>query len=241
MGKFVNRLTAINPLRTLRQVPCIFARPVWYSIAVSNTATTSPAANNAQPNAENRLKNAFTQLKSNISAAIPFILPKNPERMLSIFNEICKLHPDSHLVIVGDYKSYAKFDGLKKYAEENGFSDKITYTGLRKDVPDVMQAFDAFVLPSRYEGFGIVYIEAQAAGLMTFGTAKVVPEEVDCTPLMHFIDSQSEDKLWAKQILENSLDYERKDTAKEIENCGFEISVEAKKLQQFYEDKTKGN
>lgn len=76
---------------------------------------------------------------------------------------------------------------------------------------------------------------------MTFGTAKVVPEEVDCTPLMHFIDSQSEDKIWAKQILENSLDYERKDTAKEIENCGFEISVEAKKLQQFYEDKTKGN
>ena len=69
------------------------------------------------------------------------------------------------------------------------------------------------------------YIEAQAAGLMTFGTAKVVPEEVDCTPLIHFIDSQSEDKLWAKQILENSLDYERKDKAKEIENCGFEISV----------------
>lgn len=195
------------------------------------------------PSTRKRIRNEFGI--ADTTFAVGFVgrlyYQKNPERMLSIFNEICKLHPDSHLVIVGDYKSYAKFDGLKKYAEENGFSDKITYTGLRKDVPDVMQAFDAFVLPSRYEGFGIVYIEAQAAGLMTFGTAKVVPEEVDCTPLMHFIDSQSEDKIWAKQILENSLDYERKDTAKEIENCGFEISVEAKKLQQFYEDKTKCN
>ena len=195
------------------------------------------------PSTRKRIRNEFGI--ADTTFAVGFVgrlyYQKNPERMLSIFNEICKLHPDSHLVIVGDYKSYAKFDGLKEYAEENGFSDKITYTGLRKDVPDVMQAFDAFVLPSRYEGFGIVYIEAQTAGLMTFGTAKVVPEEVDCTPLMHFIDSQSEDKLWAKQILENSLDYERKDMAKEIENCGFEISVEAKKLQQFYEDKTKGN
>lgn len=128
------------------------------------------------PSTRKRIRNEFGI--ADTTFAVGFVgrlyYQKNPERMLSIFNEICKLHPDSHLVIVGDYKSYAKFDGLKKYAEENGFSDKITYTGLRKDVPDVMQAFDAFVLPSRYEGFGIVYIEAQAAGLMTFGTAKVV-------------------------------------------------------------------
>lgn len=128
------------------------------------------------PSTRKRIRNEFGI--ADTTFAVGFVgrlyYQKNPERMLSIFNEICKLHPDSHLVIVGDYKSYAKFDGLKKYAEENGFSDKITYTGLRKDVPNVMQAFDAFVLPSRYEGFGIVYIEAQAAGLMTFGTAKVV-------------------------------------------------------------------
>ena len=75
-GSFVNRLTAIKPFRIFRQVLCIFTLPDWYSIAVSNTATASPATNSAHPNDENKLKNAFTQLSSNISAAIPFIIPK---------------------------------------------------------------------------------------------------------------------------------------------------------------------
>ena len=157
--------------------------------------------------------------------------------MLRIFNEICKKHSDSRLIVVGDYKCYPKFSGLTDYAVKNGIYDKITYTGLRQDVPDVMQAFDAFVLPSRYEGFGIVYIEAQAAGLMTFGTAKVVPEEVNCTKLMNFIDSEKTDKEWADIVLNKSLNYAREDMSTEIQNCGFEIAIEAKKLQKFYIEK----
>lgn len=162
---------------------------------------------------------------------------KNPERMIRIFNEICKKHTDSQLVIVGDYKSYSKFSELTDYAKKNGIYNQIIYTGLRQDVPDVMQAFDAFVLPSRYEGFGIVYIEAQTAGLMTFGTAKVVPEEVNCTKLMNFIDSKKTDKEWAEIILNKSLNYTRENLSTEIRNSGFEIAVEAKKLQRFYIEK----
>lgn len=49
---------------------------------------------------------------------------KNPERMIRIFNEICKKHTDSQLVIVGDYKSYSKFSELTDYAKKTAFTTK---------------------------------------------------------------------------------------------------------------------
>lgn len=159
---------------------------------------------------------------------------KNPERMLRIFNEICKIHNKSKLIAVGDYSSYPSYSDLTAYIKNHNLNSKIKFIGLRTDIPEIMQAFDAFVLPSRYEGLGIVYVEAQAAGLMTFGTAKVVPEEVNCCKLMHFIDSEESDSYWASEIVRHSLNYERTDTSRQIAGSDFEITEESKKLENFY-------
>lgn len=159
---------------------------------------------------------------------------KNPERMLRIFNEINSIHANSMLVVVGDYKSYAGYDELLDYIEKNSLQNKVIFTGLRTDVNALMQGFDAFVLPSRYEGLGIVYVEAQSASLMTFATNKVVPAEVKCCELLHFIDSEKTDKEWAEQILKYSLDYTRYDTSQKIKDSDYEIKTEAEKLEEFY-------
>lgn len=159
---------------------------------------------------------------------------KNPERLLRIFREITAMHPDSKLIIVGDYKSYSGYGGLVEYINANNLSDKVLFTGLRTDVADVMQGFDAFVLPSRYEGLGIVYVEAQASGLMTFATDKVVPAEVKCCELLHFIDGGKSDKYWADEVLKYSLDYKRQDKSQQVTDAGYEIKIEAEKLEKFY-------
>lgn len=159
---------------------------------------------------------------------------KNPERMLRIFKEIQAMHKNSALVIVGDYKSYAGYGELTKYIEENNLKNKVIFTGLRTDVNMLMQGFDAFVLPSRYEGLGIVYVEAQSASLMTFATDKVVPAEVKCCELLHFVDSEKSDKEWAELVLKHSLDYTRYDTSQKIKDSGYEIKTEAEKLERFY-------
>ena len=51
---------------------------------------------------------------------------------------------------------------LKSLAEQTG-APPIVFTGFRDDIDDIMKAVDILVLPSLWEGFGIVLIEAMAA------------------------------------------------------------------------------
>ncbi len=69
--------------------------------------------------------------------------------------------PNAHVVIVGggDLEGY-----LRELAEELGVSDRVHVLGPRRDVPAIMQAIDLFAMPSIWEGFGIVLLEAMAAG-----------------------------------------------------------------------------
>lgn len=63
------------------------------------------------------------------------------------------------LLIVGD-GDMEHF--LKRTAEQS--KAKIIFTGFRDDIHEIMKAIDVLALPSLWEGFGIVLIEAMAAG-----------------------------------------------------------------------------
>jgi glycosyltransferase involved in cell wall biosynthesis len=68
---------------------------------------------------------------------------------------------DLYLVFVG------KGDlepALKQVAMEAGVAEKVVFTGWRRDIPDLMRAFDVFALPSLNEGMGRVVVEAMASG-----------------------------------------------------------------------------
>lgn len=69
-------------------------------------------------------------------------------------------------IIVGedfsDKKEYKK--ELIEKINENNLENKIIMTGYRKDVPELMRFFDVLVVPSKAEAFGLVAIEAMAAG-----------------------------------------------------------------------------
>lgn len=53
---------------------------------------------------------------------------------------------------------------VEKYVSENKLESKIHLAGFRKDIPDIMKTIDVLLTPSLWEGFGIVLIEAMAAG-----------------------------------------------------------------------------
>jgi UDP-glucose:(heptosyl)LPS alpha-1,3-glucosyltransferase len=64
------------------------------------------------------------------------------------------------LVVGGD--SSAPF---KRIAEQLGVSERVIFAGSRTDLPRIYPAADAFVLPTLYETFALVCLEAMASGL----------------------------------------------------------------------------
>jgi glycosyltransferase involved in cell wall biosynthesis len=64
------------------------------------------------------------------------------------------------LLVVGDGPARRMLEDL---AIRLGLSENVVFAGMRRDVESVMPLVDLFVLPSRYEGFGIAIVEAMAA------------------------------------------------------------------------------
>ena len=91
-----------------------------------------------------------------------FTYQKNPEFTVRVFNELLKEKDNAYLLLVGRGKQEAE---LKKQIKELGIEKNAKVLVSRDDIPELLKAMDVFILPSRFEGFGIVLIEAQASGL----------------------------------------------------------------------------
>ena len=157
---------------------------------------------------------------------------KNHDFLISVFSEIRKIKPNSKLLLVGGGDTESDIRD-KVYAHH--LESDVIFAGVRSDVNELMQAMDVFVLTSHFEGLGIVNVEAQAAGLPCFASAKVIAPEVKLTELMHFIPLEESPARWAEIILENSITTEqRRDTTQAIVDAGFDIRTTAEQLSNFY-------
>jgi glycosyltransferase involved in cell wall biosynthesis len=70
------------------------------------------------------------------------------------------------LVIIGSGNE----ELFRKVAEDAGVTSRVHFLGRRRDVPRVLAASDAFVLPTAYETFSLATFEAAASGLPVLNT-----------------------------------------------------------------------
>lgn len=67
-----------------------------------------------------------------------------------------------HLLLVGDGPLR---NNIKSEVKKLGLEENIHFLGVRNDVDRLLKSSDIFILPSLWEGFGLVAVEARAAGL----------------------------------------------------------------------------
>lgn len=159
-----------------------------------------------------------------------FDYSKNHEFLLEAFAALLQLEPTSSLLLVGD--------GPLRHATEQrakslGVSESVIFAGVRPDVHRLMQAMDVLVFPSRFEGLGVVLIEAQAAGLHALASS-AVPAAAKVTPELEFLSLGEKPETWAARV-QVLAHRSRRDTRTEIASAGYDVAQVAVELQHFYE------
>lgn len=83
------------------------------------------------------------------------------------------------LLLVGDDPFGDGRRSAEALARELRLGDRAVFAGIRRDVPLLLAASDAFVMASLWEGLGLVFLEAMAAGLPVVTTrVSAIPEVV---------------------------------------------------------------
>ncbi|MFQ4142453.1 glycosyltransferase family 1 protein [Chlorogloeopsis sp. ULAP02] len=161
---------------------------------------------------------------------------KNHVFLLDIAAEIVKREPKMYLLLVGVGSLRAD---IEQRVTKLGLGDRVIFAGSRSDVPRLMRgAMDVFLLPSLYEGLGLVLVEAQAAGLPCI-FSDVVPEEADVVkPLVNRISLSQPASSWAEAVTTASQSEIVKNTRKQafntIEKSWFNVCNQVNELQSCY-------
>jgi glycosyltransferase involved in cell wall biosynthesis len=82
--------------------------------------------------------------------------------------------PATRVLVVGDGPLRG---ALEAQARRLGIAHAVEFAGYQEDVVSAYAAMDVFVLPSRDEGFGLVFLEAMAVGVPVIGTRVIGSED----------------------------------------------------------------
>jgi len=120
-----------------------------------------------------------------------FIERKGPEIVLDAFSKLVKDFPDLELVMVGRGRLE---EDLKKKTREKGLEDSVKFLKNISDKQLVeLYSESIFVMPSAYEGQGIVYVEALSCGAPVIGcNNSAIPEMVEDGENGFLVDRNSE-------------------------------------------------
>lgn len=157
-----------------------------------------------------------------------FAPQKNHDFLLDVFHELLKYQPQAKLILVGSGPLQPE---IEKKAQSLAIDDRILFLGIKNNISDILNAFDVFLLPSLYEGLCIALIEAQANGLPIVCSDAISNQGIFCSSA-HLLPLSKGANYWAEYIASNS--FQRYNIIPVLQDAGFDIIQEAKKLQSFY-------
>ena len=158
---------------------------------------------------------------------------KNHGFLIEAFSRAAGMNPNLALVLVGDGRNRPE---IEQKVRDMDLTDRVVFTGTRRDIPQILSAMDFMVLPSLYEGLPNVMIEWQASGLHAL-VADTVTREAKLTPLVEFLPL--DECAWAERMASMAVDPadRERDSAAAIErirNKGYDIRANAGRLRKLY-------
>lgn len=158
-----------------------------------------------------------------------FMPQKNHAFLLDVFAKLYAARQDARLILIGDGALEEK---IRQKAEKLGISQAVVFLGRRSDVNDWMKAMDVLLLPSLWEGFPNVAIEAQASALPAY-LSETITEEAAFTPYCCRLPLNEE--IWVQRILEDQTHpLPRVDLSPAMREQGCDVRATAKWYEKFY-------
>lgn len=163
-----------------------------------------------------------------------FIESKNQSFILDIFKKINEKNSKYKLILVG----YGELEEKIKFkAEKLGISENIYFLGLRKDIEKIVNSLDLFIMPSIYEGLGLVLLEAQA-GRVPCLVSDAIQEEADLNlGLVKKISLNKGINIWEEEIyklVKKDINISKNSVEKAFYNKGYSIYSIVGKLFKVY-------
>lgn len=91
---------------------------------------------------------------------------KRHDILIQAMKKVIEKIPSAYLMIVGGGKTEEE---LKQMVEELRIKDHVLFTGVRRDIPLLLNAMDIFAMPAERDSFPIVLLEAGASALPSVG------------------------------------------------------------------------
>ena len=101
---------------------------------------------------------------------------KDHPTLIRAFRRVCDQVPVARLLLVGEEGK--KGERIRDLVKTEGLTGVVDFLGFRNDVPSLIRALDVFVLTSTREPFGLVLLEAMAAGTPVIATKVEGPLEI---------------------------------------------------------------
>ena len=160
---------------------------------------------------------------------------KNQAFLLEAFQRLLTQKENVRLLLAGDGERRASCEAR---AETLKISKQVSFLGLRDDIPALLSAADAFVLPSLHEGLPLTLVEAQCAGLSCVASDRVT-REAALTELVAFtsIERAEEFALAMEQSMARKADRAIMSAVAILhaEEKGYDVSQNAQTLMQIYQ------
>ncbi|MGU8559699.1 glycosyltransferase [Clostridium perfringens] len=153
---------------------------------------------------------------------------KNHKFIINLFNEVLKKKNDCKLLLIGEGPL---LDSIKNMSENMNINKNIIFLGRRKDVNNLLQAMDCFILPSLYEGLPVIGVEAQCAGLPCIMSDNIT-YEVNIGAC-EFLNLDDDINKWVNSVINKEF-FKRFDSIENLKNNGFDIKQESLRLEEFY-------